>query len=205
MKPLGPLATIRAGHAFRTKLIDDPGSETRVLQMRDIDPSHGVDWQSVVRCQPVGVKKEWLRTSDILLVARGGRNYAYYLDEQPPFPTLAAPHFFHISLRESAKQILLPEFLAWQLNQQPVQDYFKRNAEGSTSKSIRRTIVENTPIIIPSISHQKTISSLHTAVVSERRLAEQLIANGENLMSRICADLLKEANEADPIRGLLYD
>jgi hypothetical protein len=99
----------------------------------------------------------------------------------------------------------MPEFLAWQLNQQPVQDYFKRNAEGSTSKSIRCAVVENTPIIIPSISRQKTISNPNNAVVSERRLAEQLIENGENLMSRICADLLKEANEEDRIRGLLYD
>lgn len=195
MKTLGDLSHIRAGHAFRTKLDNDPTANTCVLQMKDIEVTRGITWSSVVKCQPVAIKRDWLSAGDILLVARGARNLAYYLIEDPPRPTLAAPHFFHISLTPQADELILAEFLAWQLNQQPVQDYFKRNAEGSTSKSIRRAVVEETPLFIPPLQQQTAIVGLQQTLNRERLLAETLITNGEKLMTQICVDLAKRTHE----------
>lgn len=197
MTTLGTLAAIRSGHAFRASLINTPLSETRVLQMKDMSLGEGIDWEDVVRCEPVGIKKEWLASGDILLVARGSRNRAYYLNEQPPGPTLAAPHFFHISLNKLIDLALLPEFLSWQLNQPPVQNYFKRNAEGSTSKSIRRVIVEKTPIFIPTLKQQEGVLKLHATVIREQIMAKNLIANGQKIMARICEDLVAEMHSFD--------
>lgn len=193
MEALGQIAHIRAGHAFRSKLTNDPSSGSGVLQMKDIDDARGVDWAHVLRCEPVAISREWLAAGDILLVARGARNQAYFIEDEPPFPTLAAPHFFHISLYPDAAQHLLPAFLGWQLNQQPVQDYFKRNAEGSTSKSVRRAVVENTPLFIPTLEEQQAVIGLQRAIKRERLLAEALVANGEKLMAQICMDLMNKS------------
>ncbi len=192
MELLGHIARIRAGHAFRSKLTNDPSSENRVLQMKDIDSARGVDWSHVLRCDPVAIRREWLAAGDILLVARGARNLAYFIEDEPPFPTLAAPHFFHISLNTDATRSIIPAFLGWQLNQQPAQDYFKRNAEGSTSKSVRRTVVENTPLFVPTLAEQQAAIDLQCAIKQERLLAEALIANGEKIMAQVCMDLMNK-------------
>ena len=194
MITLGEITKIRAGHAFRSRLDDEPSALSLVLQMKDIDESKGVDWSTVVRCPPVAIKKEWLTANDILLVARGARNHAYYLRDEPPYPTLAAPHFYHISLKSTVESTISPEFIAWQLNQQPAQEYFKRNAEGSTSKSIRRAIVEETPIILPPKLQQETIVKLQQLINKERSLAETLVENGQKIMQKIWDDFTKQSD-----------
>lgn len=196
MESLGHIAKIRAGHAFRSKLTNDPSSESGVLQMKDIDTARGVDWGHVLKCEPVAISREWLAAGDILLVARGARNLAYFIADEPPFPTLAAPHFFHISLYPDAARQILPAFLGWQLNQQPAQDYFKRNAEGSTSKSVRRAVVESTPLFVPPLEEQEALIGLQKAIRQERLLAEELIANGEKLMAQVCIDLMNKSKGA---------
>ncbi len=173
--------------------MNTPSAKTGVLQMKDIDDTRGVDWGRVVKCEPIAIKREWLAAGDILLVARGARNHAYYISEDPPFPTLAAPHFFHITLHPDTTEHTLPAFLGWQLNQQPIQDYFKRNAEGSTSKSIRRAVVENTPIFVPPLKEQQAVIGLQHSIKQERLAAEALITNGEKLMAQICIDLTQKA------------
>lgn len=193
MESLGRIAHIRAGHAFRSKLTNAPSAESGVLQMKDIDDARGVDWNHVLKCEPVAISREWLAAGDILLVARGARNQAYFIEAEPPFPTLAAPHFFHISLYPDAARHILPAFLGWQLNQQPAQDYFKRNAEGSTSKSVRRAVVENTPLFVPPLEEQQAVIGLQRAIKQERLLAEALVANGEKLMAQICMDLMNKS------------
>lgn len=52
---------------------------------------------------------------------------------------------------------VLPEYLTWLLNQSPCQKYLEQNAEGSMSKSIRRSVLEETPIAIPPLVKQKRL------------------------------------------------
>ncbi|WP_458793543.1 restriction endonuclease subunit S domain-containing protein, partial [Aeromonas caviae] len=82
---------------------------------------------------------------------------------------------------------LSPEFLAWQLNQSPCQRYFELHAEGSAAKSIRRQVLEEAPIGIPSLARQAAIMKLAHSLREERSLMQQLQRNGEQMMQAIAA------------------
>ncbi|MNX99833.1 hypothetical protein D3C86_1323000 [compost metagenome] len=89
-------------------------------------------------------------------------------------------------------EVLSPEFLAWQLNQPPCQRYFELHAEGSAAKSIRRQVLEETPIGIPSLTRQQAIMNMVNTLREERRLMQQLQRNGEQMMHTIAASLLEQ-------------
>lgn len=191
MNKLFELVNIRAGHSFRGKLIDDPQSNTLVLQIKDLQSSGLIDWQTLVHCKPIAKRKEWLRKDDILFVAKGSNNQSFLIDSHPPVPTLVAPIFFHISLKEKARRLILPKFLVWQLNQKPAQDYFAQNSQGGLSKNIKKDALESTPIFIPSLEEQKLIIELNQTVNSEKIAAEKLIENGQILMTKVSLNLAK--------------
>jgi hypothetical protein len=188
---LNDIARIRAGHAFRKKLINDPSQKFLVIQMKDVDFNGDIHWSSMVRTEPAAASQDLVAKDDLLLVARGANNTVYFISEEPPEPSLAAPYFFHITLLSTFSDIIDPGFLAWQINQKPIQDYFRKNAEGSTSKAIRREIVENVEIFTPPMSKQMSIVSLHKNVSQQKKRHEQLMANSKTLMSKMACDLLR--------------
>lgn len=132
----------------------------------------------------------WLSPGDILVAARGSHNYAILVDESLCGRTaLAAPHFFVVTCQQ---RTVLPEYLLWLLNQGPCQRYFLKEAEGSLTKSIRRQVVEDTPIVIPPIEQQRSVIALAKTLMQEQKLANQLINNGQLLMDRLATDLMNK-------------
>lgn len=192
MFKLSEVANITTGYPFRGRIKPSSKSEVLVLQMKDISGDLEVDWSSCVKADLVGKKKpEWLINGDILLAARGNRNYALYVGEKiEGYKAVAAPHFFLI--RNTNNQIL-PEFLAWYLNQTTAQKYFELNAEGSAAKSLRRVVVENLEISIPSETEQHKAIEIAKNIKHQNQLAKQLIENNLKL-ERFVAKEIADAN-----------
>jgi len=62
--------------------------------MRDIRELGDVDWGGLVETEIKGRRSpDWLRSSDIVFAAKGGRNYSVCL-QSPPEKTVLSPHFF---------------------------------------------------------------------------------------------------------------
>ncbi len=193
---LANLATISAGHPFRGKIPEKSGSGIRAVQMKDISIEEGVCWDSVVETELSGKKQpDWLMKGDILFAARGARNYAVLID-QVAGKAVSAPHFYILRVN---KPSLLPEFLVWQLNQKPLQNYFDRAAQGSFTKSIKRSILEGAETTVPPLDNQKQIVGLHTTLLQEKRLYAQLSINADKLMNSIASKLV--AGETLQIKG----
>lgn len=193
MPPLSAISHIRAGHPFRSRLVPTEGAGTRVVQMKDVDVWDGINWETVVESPPHTTSAlDWIKTGDILFISRGLSTYAIYVDRIPYEYVLAAPHFYLISVNS---QHVNPEFLAWQINQKPCQDYLRRNSEGSTTKSIRRELVDNIPIVIPPLDVQENVINIYNCIRSERLLAEKLIENGERLMTGLAIQTLHTSSE----------
>jgi hypothetical protein len=185
------VSTITSGHPFRGSVPEKPGSGIRVVQMKNISPHLTVDWDTTIESESVALgQPKWIQQGDILVAGRGNRNYAVLID-QPPANVLASPHFFVISV---ITQIVLPEFLAWQLNQEPIQRYFAGESEGTLTKSIRRKALDETPIAVPSIQKQHQIIGLQAAVRQKRQIYERLMRSEDALMAGIAAELLHETN-----------
>lgn len=190
---LTDIATISSGHPFRGKIPEVAGGGSLVIQMKDASPQAGIGWTGCTQTAIAGKREpDWLKQGDILLAARGSNNYAVLVD-LPPDSTIkavAAPYFYIINQLRSD---VLPAYLAWLLNQKPCQRYFEQNAEGTLTKSIRRTVLENTPVAVPSLSKQHAIMGLAKTLKQEQQIIEQLLRNGEGLLSSIAADLLNES------------
>jgi restriction endonuclease S subunit len=193
MYKLSQITHIRAGHPFRTKLVHKPGSGTRVIQMKDVDLWRGINWDSVVETPPISRGfPDVVQKDDILLIARGQAIHAIYVDDLPYEQVLAAPHFYLITPLYAQVD---PQFLAWQLNQKPVQEYLRLNLEGSTTKSIRRSLVDGIPIVVPPLWKQQKIVNIYNCIRKERTIYQRLIEHGEQLSHGLATQLLKESPE----------
>lgn len=185
------ISTISAGHSFREKIPEVKKSGIYVVQMKDINSEHSVNWDTVVETMLTSKQTpNWLQHGDILFVARGQRNYAAMFSvETKQVHAIAAPQFFIIRLNNSN---VLPEYLTWFLNQSSAQRYFLTNAQGGTTPSVRRSVLEKTPIIIPSLAQQKTLIELTKIINKEKEIAEKIIGNGERLLQCLLTEISRK-------------
>jgi restriction endonuclease S subunit len=190
------LAHINLGYPFRGKISEIEEADVLAVQMKDVASNTGVYWLGCVKTELGGKRKpDWLQLGDILFTARGSNNYAVQIDETVAgYQAVAAPHFYVVRIK---KDTLLPEYLAWLLNQEPCQRYFQRKAEGSLHKSIRRSVLENTPIAVPTLEKQHAIIGFANTLKRESQLLEQLVQNGQKMMQTIANDLLQNTGKTN--------
>ncbi|MDO3380893.1 restriction endonuclease subunit S [Gilvimarinus algae] len=190
---LSEVAKITAGHPFRGRIVHTEDSVVVALQLKDVQPQKGINWDSCTPTSLAGKKSpNWLQEGDILVAAKGSQNYAVLVDGtllKAKKQAVAAPHFFIVRTKNN---LVLPGYLAWLLNQQPCQKHFEQGAEGTLAKSIRRSVLENAPIMVPPIEDQHAIIGLSTAMSNEQQLAEQLLRNSKKIMTAIALDLYSQ-------------
>lgn len=185
------LATVRTGYPFRGPIAEAHSGGVLVAQMKDIDPAAGLQWKAVVRTELTGRKEpDWLQADDILFVPRGQRFFACSIGP-PPGLAVCGPHLVLLRLRPGAR--VNSDFLAWQINQPPVQKQLRVAAEGTNQLSVRISEIEGLRLAVPPIEQQLRIVGLADAAVRERGLLTQFIANREQQLAAIAADLAKAA------------
>jgi hypothetical protein len=183
---LRDVAEISAGHSLRSGVDEFPIGDTGVIQMRNVDPEAGIDWPSVSRVElPPARRIEFLNPGDVIFSTRGVRTYAIALGSVP-FPAVCSPHFFVLRVQEPT---LEPRFLAWQINQGPVQEYLRREATGSHILNIRREVIERLEIVVPSLARQAAIVAFAEAATREKRLLSTLIENRQQQINTLAAEL----------------
>ena len=190
---LSEVAQFLPGYPFRGKIEADQEGNASVVQMRNVSPVEGIDWGSLMPVN-VGQRKHplWLKHDDIIFAARGANNYAIHV-ENPISSAVLSPHFFLIRMNPNAG--LLPEFLAWQMNQAPARKYFASSSEGSLTVSIRRAVLEALPISIPSIQQQQKVIRFIRCWKQQQKAFCALEDNNEKLMAGIANQVLNKASE----------
>lgn len=184
---LSELADISAGHPVRGAVDDVSAGDVFMLQMRDIDEEHGVNWPSVVRLTPPGKRApNFLMEGDVVFTSRGAKNVAVAMLRHPG-PAICAPNLFVIRLISQAD--CLPAYLAWYMNQRPAQSYFQRSATGTSILNIRREVVEQLVIPLPSLIEQEAIVGFADAARSERNALRGLIKNRNQQLEALALGL----------------
>lgn len=189
MIKLKDIANITPGYPFRGRITEFIDSNIHVIQMRDVSSGRGINWQACMRTALLGKKKPtWLQAGDILFTARGANTTAVYIDKTiRNYQAVPSPHFF--VLRPISDKINA-EYLAWLINQTDCQRYFDNSAEGTLAKSIRRSVLEACPIIVPSMDEQQRIVKLTNTIIKENQTLRQLINNNNKLMAAIANKLV---------------
>lgn len=188
-------AVISAGYPLRGSIESLDAGNVPFIQLKNADPDLGIDWGGVAQIDlPEGRAPRWLTKQDVIFASRGTRHYACPLTDLPE-RAVCAPHFFVLSIRSTGT--LLPEFLAWQINQKPAQDYFQRTKVGAQSVlSIRRPELEALPIVVPPIDEQRIIILFWRSAQKERAALSRLIMNRQLQCEALARGLLQSAEEA---------
>ncbi|WP_431474611.1 hypothetical protein RVM24_19200 [Marinobacter sp. KM021] len=191
--PLRSLATIHPGYPFRGKLPVDKEGNAFVVQFRHLSPGESLDdkeGKTLDRVTLPGRRRpDYLWPGDILFMARGTRNDAAVVSALPA-NTVCTPNFFHLRLKPEAFR-LIPEFLAWQLNQTDAQRYFAMCSQGSAAPSVTKTQLGDLPVVVPPIEQQKLMIKLADAARREQALLEQLIENRQRMTDAVARHILR--------------
>lgn len=188
---LNNIAAVRSGYPFRGKLPLSP-TGVRVIQMKDFNIS-GVSLNSLKHVAIKKVKPELLlRNGDVLFLCRGANNQALCINGIQE-KTVCTTQFF--ILRTKNKEVL-PEFLAWLLNQKHAQAYLNSRTAGAmaTVRNITRGVLEKTPLTIPTLDMQKKILEVTALRDKEEEIYSKLIETRKSEVACYVESLLDKEN-----------
>lgn len=190
---LAEIAAIQAGYPFRGSIKHDSNGLVRVVQAKDISDLGELQLNDLIQTELTGKKQPtWLQQGDVLFIAKGIRNFAAHVSNNLE-SVICSPSLFQIRIKPSFKELVNPLFIAWQLNQKPVQQYLRKSAEGSTQINIRKPVLGDVVLSIPDIEQQNTIAKLYQASVKENALLHKLITNRQQQLNVIAADLIQNS------------
>jgi hypothetical protein len=182
---LKKIAKIQSGYINRGKIDPRDDGTCLLLQAKDIDADNlSCRTEYLVRFMPRLSSKDWfLKSDDILFMARGARNFSVLIDKMPD-NVLAAACFFIVRISDFET---LPEYLCWYLNQSSVEEYLRRfSGRAVHMPVVRRAVLESIDIPLPPIKIQKQVSEMTMLLQREQDLYKKLAEKRKYLMTEIC-------------------
>jgi restriction endonuclease S subunit len=168
---LRDLVTIRSGRLFRGKIDPDPTGHYQVIQIGDIDVDRKLSYQDLTRISMPDIKPSQLvQKGDVLFISRGMRKHAVAITRELDNVITTSQIFI---LRPYER--LLPEYLAWYLNQLPAQRYLEEHSSGTNVSLINMDAFGKLPVRTPKLEIQQKIVQIYELSVRERELAELIL------------------------------
>ena len=191
--PLGLLACIRAGHNFRGRIEPTPSGNAWVVQTKDIASDGRLDVTDLTLVELEDLKEgHFLRENDILLRPRGGGNFPAAIVPNLSIKVLAA---FPILLLRVEVQTVLPEYLAWQLNQPKTQNLLQALAQSTFVPTLSKSSLLDIPIALPPLDVQRQVVDFSKLAQTENRLLQEISTKRQGLADRL---LLRYAESGKP-------
>ena len=182
------IVDIRSGYLFRERLNRDPQGNVAVIQLRDVNADGVILSKDLIKVKETYFKgDDFLKLQDVIFKAKSTYRIAAVYSENE-IKTVASAHYF--ILRNTSEKIL-PEYLAWFLNQEPAQRYFDTHARGTRVPIINKASLENLQITIPDLRTQEKIVAVSRLSIRERDLLEEFKTKREQLIK---ASLLEAVN-----------
>ncbi|WP_432411337.1 restriction endonuclease subunit S [Rasiella sp. SM2506] len=174
------IATITSGFSFRGKITPDIGGTVRVIQLKNVQDNLTID-DACICLDSKKIKPQYLLSqNEVLFMAKGANNFALVPDLSAQHPTIASAVFFVISVNPKMAH---PDYVAWQINQTRAQNHFKSLAAGTYQTNINREVLENTPILLPSLEKQELIAKIITLKKKEEILTAGIQEYKTNLIT----------------------
>jgi restriction endonuclease S subunit len=132
-------------------------------------------------------EKHLLKAGDVLFAAKGTKNFAAIYENQNP-AAVASTSFFVLRTTDNK---IIPEYLSWFLNHPETQKLIKDKARGTAIPSIRKTVLEDLEISIPSIEKQRTVIQLSALVRKENELRMNILHQRKQLIEQQIINAIK--------------
>ena len=161
--------------------------DVAVVQIKDVDAESKLCDADLIRVTLSTKKRpDFLKEDDILFVSRG-TSFPATMIQCPLRLTVAAPKLF--VLRTKSHHIL-PAYIAWYLNHQRAQRYFRQQVVGSSTQMISRQTLEDLPIDIPPLDRQELIVNAHRCWLREKQLLRELETKKTQLYAQLLDRIL---------------
>ena len=130
-----------------------------MIKLQDLTPKGLTDPNLMARCVwPDRLSDRYLvQAGDVIFRPRGDRNTAAILDARFREPAVVLIPLF---ILRPKRHTVLPEFLAWAINQPPAQRHFDRVARGTNMRMVLRPGLENLEIDLPAREDQRRIVAI---------------------------------------------
>ncbi|RJQ14650.1 MAG: hypothetical protein C4560_11790 [Nitrospiraceae bacterium] len=166
------IADIRIGYQFRKKIKTEPDGSHAVIQMRDFDDYNNLNYRELMRVRLAELSDKYLvNKNDVLFLSRGHSNFAFTITNSLE-NTIAASYFFILKVNSDK---VLPEYLAWGINQTPAQKLLHNIArQGTHMPLVPMSAFEYLEVHVPDIKTQKSIVELNRLLNRENELLRKL-------------------------------
>jgi len=186
---LGDISEIQVGYQSREGIRAHLDGSHFLLQVRDFNNLHQVDWSNLTRFTPAGsTTKSEIQQSDVLFLAKGQDNFACPVTRSVNH-VLAANSFY---ILRTNKAMILPDYLAWWLNQKPAQEYIQLNRSGSSLPFLSVFALSRLEVPIPDIEMQRKIGELEMLRKKEADLLDLYLAKKSTLVEAVCLNAITE-------------
>lgn len=183
------ISTIRTGYTTRGRLETADRGGVLIIQLGDLSPDGSVNPERLTRVHLGDLPAKYLVSAgDVVFRSRGERNTAFALDARFKESALAVLPLFVLRPKVD---IVLPEYLAWAMNQPPAQRHFDRFARGTGLRMVPRSSLDTLDIDLPDLETQRKIVALDALAERERALSVLAADKRRQLTSLILADRAK--------------
>ncbi len=188
------IADINIGYQFRSKIEPTDDGTHSVIQIRDFDDNRNLRTDAFMRVRiDKPVEQFHVNKGDVLFLSRGHRNWAAPIVADLKGDAIAVSHFFVIRI---TKPNVLPEYLAWYINQAPAQEFLHMNARhGTHMPLVSLSAFKGLEVEIPSMDKQKKIVELSKLLEKEKQLITELQEKRTRLVNAVCLKVAKSKKE----------
>ena len=192
---LAAVCDIHSGYTARGRLEPQPEGGVPALQLRDVS-SNGETLSLPLQRYEIGKLAEhyFVRGGEVVFRSRGEPNAAAAIRDPLPEPAVVIVPL--VIVRPDRARIL-PEYLAWAINQPDAQRRLGAEAQGTSLRMIPMAVLENLDIAVPDLPTQKRIVELNALARQEGKLLRQLAASREELVSAILGEAAKAADQKE--------
>lgn len=168
---LSGVATVRAGVAFREAVRHVEGGPMAVVQAGDVLSDGTLDLSTLLRITGVEGRSppQELTAGDVLLQSRG-QSYRAAVVPEHDLPTIPTASVLVIT----TGPLVQPAYLAHFLNDPATQTGLRKLATGATIANLKRSVVEELEVLIPSLEDQERIVALGESLKELSRLEARI-------------------------------
>lgn len=173
IRKLSDCAEVLPGYSLKARADHEPEGTFQVVMAKHIPD--GMDYEYIdfheLRITPKGTTDKYeVHNGDVLFISRGTRNQAVVVKNVPE-KTIASATLYILKVKEGID----PAYLAWTLNQSPVQSQITQIRTGAGTPIVQRKLIVELEIPVPSLEKQKQIAEVGRLTLREKDLQNELV------------------------------
>lgn len=181
--------TIQVGCTARRRLVPIAAGGVAAIRLQDVQPGGQVDPTRLIRVPADHLSnKHLVRTGDVVFRSRSDDNTAAALGDEFGDPALA---FLPLFILRPRLGIILPQFLAWSINQPAARRHFGKVALGTNMRMISKSGLSTLEIDVPDMGTQRHIVSVDNLAIRERNLSLRMANRRRTWTTLVLNDLAK--------------